>query len=109
MQRPFRPASRPSLAARINPMPQIAFDRFYRYDELARLLHTLADEHPHLAAIESIGKSHEGRDILVLTVTSTKTGPANEKPARSEEHTSELQSPVHLVCRLLPEKKKTKQ
>src|SRR5438876_7299045 len=28
-----------------------------------------------------------------------------ERP-RSEEHTSELQSPVHLVCRLLLEKKK---
>src|SRR5438876_4966580 len=27
-------------------------------------------------------------------------------PFRSEEHTSELQSPVHLVCRLLLEKKK---
>src|SRR5689334_23583413 len=35
-----------------------------------------------------------------------------EKPvatdARSEEHTSELQSQFHLVCRLLLEKKKTK-
>src|SRR5258708_29040668 len=30
--------------------------------------------------------------------------PGNE---RSEEHTSELQSPDHLVCRLLLEKKKT--
>src|SRR5690348_17990184 len=28
--------------------------------------------------------------------------------ARSEEHTSELQSPVHLVCRLLLEKKNFK-
>src|SRR5258708_21921897 len=28
--------------------------------------------------------------------------------ARSEEHTSELQSPDHLVCRLLLEKKKNK-
>src|SRR5690348_17437193 len=28
---------------------------------------------------------------------------------RSEEHTSELQSPVHLVCRLLLEKKKKKE
>src|SRR5687768_18165271 len=28
---------------------------------------------------------------------------------RSEEHTSELQSRLHLVCRLLLEKKKTKQ
>src|SRR5690348_17401098 len=29
-----------------------------------------------------------------------------EEEFRSEEHTSELQSPVHLVCRLLLEKKK---
>src|SRR5690348_4297113 len=29
------------------------------------------------------------------------------RSVRSEEHTSELQSPVHLVCRLLLEKKKT--
>src|SRR5258708_24164927 len=29
------------------------------------------------------------------------------EPDRSEEHTSELQSPDHLVCRLLLEKKKT--
>src|SRR6266487_2270133 len=29
-----------------------------------------------------------------------------DQVARSEEHTSELQSPVHLVCRLLLEKKK---
>src|SRR5438552_13012732 len=28
------------------------------------------------------------------------------RPGRSEEHTSELQSPDHLVCRLLLEKKK---
>src|SRR5690348_18215637 len=33
---------------------------------------------------------------------------ASGQPARSEEHTSELQSPVHLVCRLLLEKKKKK-
>src|SRR5207244_8424592 len=30
------------------------------------------------------------------------------RPVRSEEHTSELQSPDHLVCRLLLEKKKKK-
>src|SRR5690348_17879652 len=34
-----------------------------------------------------------GRDFIELSVL------------RSEEHTSELQSPVHLVCRLLLEKK----
>src|SRR2546426_2905796 len=29
-----------------------------------------------------------------------------DRPSRSEEHTSELQSPCNLVCRLLLEKKK---
>src|SRR5690348_17627069 len=32
--------------------------------------------------------------------------PGRPPAPRSEEHTSELQSPVHLVCRLLLEKKK---
>src|SRR5256885_12367959 len=32
--------------------------------------------------------------------------PAASRPRRSEEHTSELQSPCNLVCRLLLEKKK---
>src|SRR2546426_2403247 len=32
-----------------------------------------------------------------------------ERAGRSEEHTSELQSPCNLVCRLLLEKKKNKQ
>src|SRR5207244_11867494 len=42
-------------------------------------------------------------------------GPARDSrrrdrcPRRSEEHTSELQSPDHLVCRLLLEKKKKRQ
>src|SRR5438876_5159201 len=33
---------------------------------------------------------------------------AADAQERSEEHTSELQSPVHLVCRLLLEKKKNR-
>src|SRR5690242_20933040 len=35
-------------------------------------------------------------------------GPATRSTTRSEEHTSELQSHVNLVCRLLLEKKKKK-
>src|SRR2546426_6777561 len=34
---------------------------------------------------------------------------AGRRAARSEEHTSELQSPCNLVCRLLLEKKKNSQ
>src|SRR4051794_4205193 len=40
-----------------------------------------------------------------LDVINASPGPA-ALMTRSEEHTSELQSPVHLVCRLLLEKKK---
>src|SRR5689334_23995813 len=40
---------------------------------------------------------------------SALTGSSSPRPAlRSEEHTSELQSQFHLVCRLLLEKKKKK-
>ena len=62
-------------------MPAIAFDRFYRHAELTALLDAFVAENPQLASIESIGKSHEGRDIWVLTVTNTATGPAADKPA----------------------------
>src|SRR5262245_65144631 len=39
---------------------------------------------------------------------SAKIGPQTSRATRSEEHTSELQSLRHLVCRLLLEKKKKK-
>src|SRR5690348_17561356 len=38
----------------------------------------------------------------------SSSSPRPRAAIRSEEHTSELQSPVHLVCRLLLEKKKKK-
>src|SRR5947208_12761622 len=38
----------------------------------------------------------------------TSPAPLGSPVARSEEHTSELQSPDHLVCRLLLEKKNTR-
>ena len=62
-------------------MPQLAFDRFYRYADLTAILEQLALEHPGLVALSSIGKSNEGRDIWLLTVTNAKTGAADDKPA----------------------------
>src|SRR5690348_18125983 len=41
-----------------------------------------------------------------VATTGRLRSPCRLDPRRSEEHTSELQSPVHLVCRLLLEKKK---
>src|SRR6267154_2448438 len=51
--------------------------------------------------------SGQGRARPGLTAPpETSIGGQVPARARSEEHTSELQSPVHLVCRLLLEKKK---
>src|SRR5256885_12480299 len=51
------------------------------------------------------------RDLPASAVGGTVLCGFHETPAilfdRSEEHTSELQSPCNLVCRLLLEKKKT--
>lgn len=62
-------------------MPPVRFDTYYRYDALTRLLHAYAEEYPHLVRIQSIGKSYEGRDIWLLTITNFATGADNEKPA----------------------------
>src|SRR2546429_5780123 len=40
------------------------------------------------------------------SVFASRSGRSSEHRFRSEEHTSELQSRLHLVCRLLLEKKK---
>src|SRR5258708_30978631 len=48
------------------------------------------------------------RDGAGLSTGSGHFAAAASRGGRSEEHTSELQSPDHLVCRLLLEKKKKK-
>src|SRR5690348_17744657 len=53
--------------------------------------------------LRSGAKSKAGRKCAAL-----KQRESTVDQIRSEEHTSELQSPVHLVCRLLLEKKKKK-
>ncbi len=62
-------------------MPEVHFDRYYRYDELTGLLHAYAEEFPDLVRVESIGQSYEGRDVWLVTVTNFETGPDQEKPA----------------------------
>src|SRR2546422_4110613 len=52
----------------------------------------------------TVAPSHSGNRS---SSTDWRSPPA--RPRRSEEHTSELQSRLHLVCRLLLEKKKKKQ
>src|SRR5689334_23791863 len=65
-------------------------------------------------------RPHRGRTAVRATcprrtTSRTAAGPRADHPGlstaprRSEEHTSELQSQFHLVCRLLLEKKETQQ
>src|SRR5258708_26404397 len=59
-------------------------------------------------AVENVQYQHAGYEEALAGAGAD--APPAPKPApfvRSEEHTSELQSPDHLVCRLLLEKKKT--
>ncbi len=74
-------------------MPDLKFDTFYRYDDLTQILHRYAEEYPQLVRVESIGRSYEGRDIWLATVTNLDSGPDDEKPALwidGNLHASEL-------------------
>ena len=83
------------------------FDRFLRYDELTAELQAMAAEHPDLLQVESIGRSHEGRDIWLATVTDRATGPHDAKPAHwvdANIHATEVTGSVaalHLLHHLV--------
>ncbi len=63
------------------PIPVPRFDQFYRYAELTALLQDFVAAAPQLVALQSIGKSWEGRDIWLLTVTRQGSGSDRDKPA----------------------------
>src|SRR5690625_5258324 len=83
--------------------------RNYYYDREAGKYVYLLDQ--YLAFDGSKGMSPVVQDLAIeLAVTGVSYRQASEsmeRLLRSEEHTSELQSRGHLVCRLLLEKKKT--
>ncbi len=63
------------------PRVAIAWDRFYDYDGLVELCERLAASRPELCTLSSIGASHEGRRMPLLTLSNPQTGPAEGKPA----------------------------
>jgi len=83
------------------------FDRYLRHDELARWLHDTAAAHPHLLTVESYGRSHEGRDLWIATVTDASTGTHDTKPAHwvdANIHSVEVTAGVaalHLIHHLV--------
>ena len=62
-------------------MEQMKFDHYYCYAELENFLKSLAQEHPGLTRLESAGKSGEGREIWVMTLSDMSTGDPEDKPA----------------------------
>jgi murein tripeptide amidase MpaA len=62
-------------------MDRIRFDTYYRYDDLNSALQRLAAEYPQLLRVESLGRSFEGREIWLATITRFDTGADQEKPA----------------------------
>src|SRR5258708_23674232 len=62
---------------------------------------------PSSSSMNSMGFFLATYDRASTLCTQLRTSPPGSDVLRSEEHTSELQSPDHLVCRLLLEKKKT--
>jgi murein tripeptide amidase MpaA len=62
-------------------LPTPRFDRFPRHDELTALLQAYATARPDIVQLRSIGRSHEGRDIWLVTLTRASTGADIDKPA----------------------------
>ena len=46
--------------------------RYLRYEELTRTLRALAEEHPDLCRVLSIGKSYGGREIWLAELTNSR-------------------------------------
>ncbi|MFE4255448.1 M14 family metallopeptidase [Streptomyces sp. NPDC056910] len=59
----------------------LTYDRFYTHAELTALLRSWVEARPGLLRMESIGRSLEERDIWLMSLTNTDTGPAEDKPA----------------------------
>lgn len=59
----------------------IAFNRFYDYDEVTSLLREFEKQYPKFVSLESIGKSHEGREMWLLTINNSATGDDRDKAA----------------------------
>src|SRR5689334_24859419 len=82
-------------------------DHFYLHSFPTRrssdLPHSIP-ERPDCRLNSSKAKASIGSDRLPYGARSRNRGVASPRYARSEEHTSELQSQFHLVCRLLLEK-----
>src|SRR5690348_18208374 len=89
--------------------PYTTLFRSERVEEVARIVASKPDE-PWLIWCNLNNESSAACRLIpdAVEIRGSDSREQKESASRSEEHTSELQSPVHLVCRLLLEKKKKK-
>lgn len=83
-----------SAGSPADPKVKILWNRYYTTEGLATLCGQIARAYPKLATVTSIGKSVEGRDILMLTVTNAENGKPEEKPGfyiDGNIHSNEIQ------------------
>lgn len=77
-----------------NPIVQVQWNKYYTYSGIQDLCSRLAKAYPDLVKIESAGKSYQGRDMIVLTVTNHKNQNPDYKPGYYIDgniHSNEIQ------------------
>ncbi len=60
---------------------EVDWAEHHDHEAVTDLVHRWARAYPELVSVESLGKSVQGRDLWLLTLTDRTTGPAHEKPA----------------------------
>ncbi len=83
-----------ALGSPPNPKVAVSWDRFYDYSGLVEISRRLAAAHPNRVKLGTIGKSTQGREMILLTVTNFDTGDADKKPAMYIDgniHSNEIQ------------------
>lgn len=76
------------------PKVPMMWDRFYDHAAIGEIGRRLQAAHPNTCRVSSIGKSHEGRDIWLITVTDFTKGSERSKPAMYIDgniHSNEIQ------------------
>ncbi|RXM92867.1 Carboxypeptidase D [Acipenser ruthenus] len=66
--------------ARLKEVPEETYRKYYRYEELTGLLKALAQTHPHIANLSSVGQSVQGRELWVMQITKDPTAEVPGKP-----------------------------
>lgn len=83
-----------SAGSPVNPKVKVMWNRYNTYEGLTKIMNEIAKAYPQLAKVESIGKSYEGRDLWMISVTNYNTGKPEDKPAfyiDGNIHSNEIQ------------------